>query len=60
MTRKEVKAMVAAILKEAKRETAKNGELHTDDIDNFVTEAMKKYNLKYDEAVYHLDFLYQL
>ena len=60
MTKKEVKAMVAAILKEAKQDISKNGELHTDDIDNFVTEAMKKYNLKYDEAVYHLDFLYQL
>ena len=50
---KTVKVEAQAIIKES-------GELQDDDIDNIITSVMKRYKLKYDEAVYYLDFLYNL
>ena len=60
MTRKEINQMMKAVKVEAQAIIKESGELHQDDIDNIITEVMKKYKLKYDEAVYYLDFLYNL
>ena len=60
MTRKEINQMIKAVKVEAQLILKESSELQQDDIDNIITEAIKKYKLKYDEAVYYLDFLYNL
>ena len=60
MTRKEINQMIKVVKVKVQAIIKESGELHQDDIDNIITEVMKKYHIKYDDAVYYLDFLYQL